>query len=331
MLAVTDGRLTVFRCARALLFVGISACSNIPPCVRIGERVSVQGSLGGERMGVRTSPRSYLANGPSQGILCALCRRSSTLTKAHVPPRCAGNRDQVTRTRSFIRDRTLQYDSPLEGGLWLKTICSQCNLLASRYDDAYRDFADVVLPHRPQHRLILPTIHGVPPIRVAPGRVARSVMHGMIAIAPMLATLYPDFLDDLQADCENIQLPDGLELRVAVTDDRYCRIASAYHMHRVISQRQDHDVLAEIYFRPLAWVLTGSRSARPHLGPRLVDSQRWGDATDWIRYSTSRWRGDLRLLLNSLPVTRHPARTRRDEWVELSGVGSYLLEGLQPA
>lgn len=282
-------------------------------------------------MGVRSSERSYLAKRPPKGVLCALCRRSSVLTRAHVPPRCAGNRDQVTRVRSFIRDGVLEYDSPLDGGLWLRTICSECNVLASRYDDAYRDFADALLPHLPRHRLILPTVHGVPPISIAPGRVARSVVHGMVAIAPMLQTLYPDLLDDLRADRENIQLPEGLELRVAVTDDRYCRLASAWHMHRVVSRRQDHEVLAEIYFRPLAWVLTGSRGPSPQLGRRLVDSEGWGDATDWIRYSTSRWRGDLRLLLKSLPPTTHPARMGRDEWVELSGTGSYLLEGLQPA
>lgn len=282
-------------------------------------------------MGVHTSPRNYLGNRPSAGILCALCRRSSTLTKAHVPPQCAGNKGQVTRSRSFIQDRALRYDSPLEGGLWLKTTCGECNVLASRYDGAYGDFANALRPHVPKHQLTLPQVNGVPPIRVAPGLVARSVMHGMVAIAPMLANLYPAFVGDLQADREDVQLPDGLELRVAVTRDRYCRIASAYHMHRVIPRLQDHDVLAEIHFRPLAWVLTGTRAANQTLGPRLVDTQGWGDATDWIRYSTSRWRGDLRHLLKALPATRHPARMNRDEWVELSGPGSYLLEGLQPA
>lgn len=273
--------------------------------------------------------RNYVGEAPRSGILCALCRSSTTLTKAHVPPRSAGNRSDVRRTRPYVDDSVMKQQSPLEGGMWLRTVCPSCNNLASRYDDSYGNFSQRLSRHLPRHPLSLPTMNGVPPIALAPGRVARSVLHGMVAIAPSFSVVHPEFLDALLADGEGIALPEGLRLRVALTGDRYCRLASAYHMHRVLGERQDYEAFAEIYFRPLAWVLTGGRGT---LGDSVFDSEGWGDATDWVRYSRESWRADLRDLVRRLPTVLHPTRrVDRDEWLGLGGPTSYVLEGFQPS
>jgi hypothetical protein len=248
------------------------------------------------------------------------------LTKAHIPPKCAGNRSPTVRTRPFV-DRTRQWESPRDGGLWLRTICQPCNNLASKYDDSYGAFADSLRPHVDQHPLTLITVNGVPPIAVAPGRVARSVLHGMVALAPSFHLVHGQFLRDLLRDGDDIRLPEGMRLRVARTGDDHTRISSAYHLHRVLTQRQDYEAFAEIYFRPLVWLLTGGPSA---FGPSLPDQEGWGDATDWIMYSRDCWRSDLRDVLKALPTTVHPSRRGRssEEWIEFESEVSYLLEGV---
>lgn len=269
--------------------------------------------------------RHYVGEAPPRGLLCALCRSSTSLTKAHVPPQCAGNKTPTVRMRPFIANRARQWEPPQDGGLWLRTVCERCNNLASRYDNAYGDFAQALSPHALGHRLSLPTIRGVPPIGVAPGRVARSVLHGMVALSPSMHLVDPEFCDSLLKDADDIRIPAGLRLLVALTNDTHVRIASAYHYHRVLGQRQDYEAFAEIYFRPLVWLLTSSGSAS---GSSLPDQEEWGDATEWACYGSGVWRTDLRNVLDRLPHTRHPSRRpSHDEWVELAGPNSYVLEG----
>lgn len=275
--------------------------------------------------------RSYVGGKPQPGILCQLCRRSTDLTKAHIPPQCAGNTgSRVTRMRPLIRGEVMFHDAPKEGGLWLKTICQPCNGLASRYDDAYGDFVDRVsrVGLLNARAVALPgDSYGVPPIHVAPGRVARSLLYGVVALAPSLNLVHGELIDNLVCDAADIRLPPGLQLRVARVVKPACRIASAYSMMQVLGQRQVYDVFAEICFPPLIWALC---SPPPDsLGPSLIDLEGWGDATDWIRYTPEATRCDLRDVLDRLPVTLHPTRRNRHEWVELSSPDhSYLLDGL---
>jgi hypothetical protein len=275
--------------------------------------------------------RNYVGGLPQQGILCHLCRGSTDLTKAHIPPKCAGNvGNRVARMRPYIAENVMRHDSPQEGGLWLRTLCNSCNVLASRYDDAYGEFVNrVSRVSRLRQRGFAQPGFGwdVPAVHVAPGRVARSVLYGMVALAPSMHLMHAEFLAGLRNDEAEIRLPPGLQLRVARVAERTCRIASAYSMLRVLGQRQVYDVFAEVYFPPLIWVLC---SKPPEiLGHSIIDLERWGDATDWIRYSSNATRGDLRDVLNRLPYTVHPIRRNRDEWIELSSPEqTYLLEGL---
>lgn len=96
-------------------------------------------------------------------------------------------------------------------------------------------------------------------------------------------------------------------------------------MHKVGDDPQSYDIFAEIFFPPFAWVRC---SARRNAVTSLIDHEGWGDATDWVLYSRSVVRSDLRNVLKRLPVTVHPTLRKRDEWIEPSSPQSNLLEGL---
>lgn len=226
--------------------------------------------------------------------------------------------------RQLIDDRVLQHERPQEGGLWLRTLCERCNGIASKCDGAYGEFAAALSPYLLPHELALPMRNGVPPIPIAPGRVARSVLHGMIALTPGLRLMHSEMCDSLLDDADEIRLPEGLQLRLALTSDSHARIASAYHYYRVLGQRIDYTAFAEVYFRPLFWILT-SRESAPELS--LPNLESWGNATDWICYSRDALRLGLRDVLDRLEITRHPSRrASRDQWLEIGGSG-YVLEG----
>jgi len=230
--------------------------------------------------------------------------------------------------RPYIEDKVMRQESPKEGGLWLRTLCQPCNALASKYDAAYGDLAQRIarVERMQAARFALPTsTNGVPAVPVAPGRAARSVLHGMVALTPSMSLIHEDFLHELLRD-EEIRLPNGLQLRVARITHPECRISSAYWMQQVLGVRQHYDVLAEICFYPLVWVLCSPPS--DSLGPSLIDREGWGDASDWIRYDTTVIRSDLRDVLDRLPVTVHPTLRDRNDWMELlADEHSYVLEG----
>ncbi|MBB6571725.1 hypothetical protein HPO96_29385 [Kribbella sandramycini] len=227
----------------------------------------------------------------------------------------------------MIENQIMKHSRSLEGGLWFRTVCAACNGLAGRYDNDYGSFAEEIHKRQMPGGLVLPKRNGVPSVKVVPGRVARSVLHAMVALAPSFRRIHPTFVAALQEDLPELRLPEGLELRIASTTDDFCRISSGFAMHRVLTKRVDHFPLAEVFFRPLAWALTG-----PAIGDtqRLLDVEGWGDATDWITCSPQASAVDLRDVIESIPIVRHPMRGRRDEWVELLGPESYLLEGFVP-
>ena len=117
-----------------------------------------------------------------------------------------------------------------------------------------------------------------------------------------------------------------MRLRVALTSDSHARIASAYHLHRVLEAREEYEAFAEIYFRPLVWLLTGESST---FGLPVPDLEEWGDATDWISCTQDAQRAGLRDVLKRLPHVLHPSRRPEgaDEWIEMSGPTSCVLEG----
>lgn len=162
----------------------------------------------------------------------------------------------MVRARPCIADKERHHETPREGGLWLRTVCVDCNGLASKYDAAYGELADRIRPHLGSHKLTLPSKGGVPPVSVAPGWVARSVLHAIVALAPSFRHVGVQFMKDLHADRRDLRLPPARRLMVALTSDHHVRIASFCHLDRTLGVGRCYGGFAEIYFRPFCWLLT---------------------------------------------------------------------------
>lgn len=131
---------------------------------------------------------------------CGLCGETRKMSKAHVPPRAAGNGSYVTSAIVIISRGVLRPGRHAAGGLWLRGLCAECNSLAgARYDDAYAEFSNRLRSYMQvslRSYFALPS--GAPAVSVAPGLVARSVMFGMFAISPNLRIMFPDLAEQLK-------------------------------------------------------------------------------------------------------------------------------------
>ncbi|SCE34808.1 hypothetical protein GA0115237_1119122 [Streptomyces sp. ScaeMP-6W] len=264
---------------------------------------------------------------------CGLCGDIRQLSKAHVPPQAAGNRNQVTSAVSQIVNGQRTSGRPYAGGMWLRGLCGECNSLAGgRYDAAYGDFARRLRSYtKVARRATLPEPFSAPAVSVAPGLVSRSVMFGMFAISPHLRTLSPGLAEDLRSGRTHITMPDGFSLRFALYPLRAARLTGPVYSQRILSRRQHYHTLAEVFFSPLAWVLTpGRKSTSLETTENVLDVQGWGCADEWLHYGDDVTSIDLRNLCRKLPVVNHPTG-RRDEWFEMfSDEVTPFLEGYIP-
>lgn len=265
---------------------------------------------------------------------CGLCGDYRKMTKAHVPPQKAGNRDEVVSAPLRVHDNKRSYGRALKGGMGFRGLCGECNSLAgARYDGAYADFAHRLLTYvRVRRHLHLPAPDPAPPVRLAPGRVARSVLMGMFAATPHLRQMFPGLANDLRDERPHITMPDGAVLRMALYSSPRTRLASMYSGLRVIGQRQYYLMFSEVYFRPLAWVLTPNDSrGKEELGSSPLDM--WAVADEWLQYGDDATSIDLRdLCRRGVPtVHRHPLYQGADEWVEAFDSSTMaVLEGQIP-
>ncbi len=217
------------------------------------------------------------------------------------------------------------------GGMWLRALCSDCNSLAGGlYDPAYADFAHEVFTRiKPGQRLALP------PVRVAPGRVARSILIGMFATSPHLRAMFPELADGLSSPRSALRMPDGASLRLALHLTSYTRLSGMYNAVNWDIPNGYYDTFSEVYFRPFAWTLTPNDRVGARVGPSVPEQQGWAVVDGWLRYGDDVTAMDLRRLCPSLlPVTRHPLRTGegRENWIEyVSDRTTTLLEGLIPS
>ncbi|MGW7400860.1 hypothetical protein ACWGH7_30820 [Streptomyces cyaneofuscatus] len=253
------------------------------------------------------------------------------MTKAHVPPQAAGNRERVVSANVRLRDRVLGHGRFAQGGMWFHGLCSDCNSMAGvHYDAAYADFSNAMLARVNLHQ----RLH-LPPVRLAPARVARSILIGMFATSPHLRVMFRGLAEDLLNRRERIRMPDGANLRLAVCLDRRTRLAGMYNAVRAISYTEHYDVFSEVYFRPLAWTLTPSdRGPAQHAGQSVVERQGWAVVDHWLQYGEDRTSADLRSLCRApLPSVLHPLNGHdRDEWMEfMSDRVTAILEGRIPA
>jgi hypothetical protein len=247
-----------------------------------------------------------------------LCGDVRPLSKSHVPPQAAGNTDKVRRSADIIdADKVRRPGRSSIGGMWVRGLCKPCNELAgARYDLAYADFhSRLAATGAPLVRRLLLDDKDVPPVLFAPGLVARAVMFGMFALDTRLRIIVPPLAEQLLQKEPHITMPSQVRLKVARATGKGALLTSGIWRARVMNPRAGihHFTFADIVFPPLAWALVPT-----HDGPLITDT--WGDATEWLSYSTDCTRVDLRLVLRELPTATHPRlRSGDDGWVELLG------------
>jgi hypothetical protein len=255
------------------------------------------------------------------------------MSKAHVPPQAAGNGHEVTSAIVLITNGVRKNGRQTAGGLWLRGLCERCNSLAgARYDDAYGDFVRRIRTYtRVSRRFRLLEPSAPPAVSVAPGRVARSVLFGMFAISPHLRVLFPRLAEDLAQQRTHISMPDSLALRFALYPSSAARLSGPIYSNRVLSRREHYNTFAEIFFQPLAWVLTPQdRAPLPGGTESILDRHGWAEANDWLRYGDDVTSVDLRNLCRCVPLVNHPL-SDPSEWIEMfSDEITPMLEGVVP-
>lgn len=256
---------------------------------------------------------------------CGLCGRAGSLSRTHVPPQAAGNTGAVKRA-FLVRDGGVTGPGRREvGGMYVYGLCARCNSRAgSDYDGAYARFArEVGLFLRPEIRAILVDRDAMPAVTLAPGLVARSVLCAMHALNPRLREKHPDLARSLLCGDSEVILPSDLRLWLALTEERTARIAGPVHSIRPFDMRESYAVIAEIFFRPLAWVLASERPIPP--APQLMQTQGWAEVSDWLGMGSERSSVDLRNLCRRLPRVTHPTHgDSGEDWLQL------LAESITP-
>ncbi|TDL45233.1 hypothetical protein [Microbacterium oleivorans] len=221
---------------------------------------------------------------------CGVCGQHRKLTKTHVPPQVAGNRGQVQR--ADVMSSASSGFNPERwriGGMWVLGLCGECNSLAgARYDRAYADFADQLWSWlQTRTHLLLP---GTPALTLAPGRVSRSILSGMLGISPNLREFHPTLAAQVAAGGP-VRLPGGLRLWFAAYPGNRTQLTGPMLTGLVDGSGRAINTLAAVTFRPLTWALATSDS------DAVMADQGWTDATDWLRYEDERERHDLRWLV----------------------------------
>ena len=143
--------------------------------------------------------------------------------------------------------------------MWMRGMCASCHSFAGgRYDQAYADFA-----HQLQGwmetaaRVLVPSPQG---ITVAPGRVAQSVLSGMLGISPHIRAFNTTLADQVEAGGP-VHLPGGTALRVAVYIGRDAQLTGPMLTGFTDGSGDRIDTLVGVTFRRLSWA-SSHRSRR---------------------------------------------------------------------
>ena len=179
--------------------------------------------------------------------------------------------------------------------MWVRGLCGECNSFAGgQYDRAYGDFTTRLWAWmQVGTRLALPSAQ---PIPLAPGRVTRAILSGMLGISPHIRVLHPTLADQIYRGGP-VALPGGRSLRVAIYPGNQAMLAGPMLTGSLDGSSDAINTLATVTFRPLSWALITSDT------DDTLASRGWVDATDWLRYEDDRETHDLRWLApNGLPV-----------------------------
>lgn len=222
----------------------------------------------------------------SAGRACGICGTVRKLSRTHVPAQAAGNTRDVLRSDSGYGPGRWN-----EGGMWVRGLCVDCNGFAGqRYDRAYGDFAKSVevwadvgtRAYRP----------AVPAVQLAPGRVTRSILSGMLGIRPHVREFHPALAARMQAGGA-VRLPGGLSLWIGGYLGTYAQLTGPMITGLTDGTGRAVNTLAAVTFRPLSRALATCQSED------LLRELGWIDATEWLRYADDRESVDLRWLIRA--------------------------------
>ena len=263
------------------------------------------------------------STGASASGVCGVCGVFGVRSKTHVPPQAVGNRADLAMRRAWLTvEGQMEFGRPLSGGIWLFGLCPTCNQAAGKFDAAYRDFAQLVLPGVPTR------IHAPSGYRwrtsageIRPGAIARSVLSGMFALNPMLRQRCPAVAEMLgDSTSASVSLGDEFQLRLAAFSGFRARVTGSYggwYLRVRGNQRSDGvNTAASVAFRPLAWHLAFSRTPNdpPDVFGPLLDVEEWPDVSDWAATDPDEAVALSDALPTGLPLVDLPDQHPRDGW-----------------
>lgn len=255
----------------------------------------------------RPRPLGLLRTGATPSA-CGLCGNVTLLTRAHVPPRSAGNEGLVARVRiATMPGHEARRTKARHGGVYVFGLCTDCNNRASRYDDAYKELAWALQPLWPrQPELAVPPRVALPAVGVRPGAIARSILIGMCGINPNIRRTHPELVRDLLQGSATA-LPTDLRLRLALNRSDRARICGAigglilagpYATPKINNRAPGVVYDAAVYFPPLAWALTRAIES-------ILDRQGYADVSAWLAIDPEETR-HLPDLVADLPYVAYP-------------------------
>lgn len=156
---------------------------------------------------------------------CGICGDRKQMTRAHVPPQCAGNEGLVKRYRLMVGGNEVDRGRQSEGGIHLYGLCKQCNTAAGRFDEAYGNFAEAARQLWVKLRQIeVPPAIAMPQVAFDPGGVVRSILLGVCATGPFIRRHWPDLPPQLVSGTA-LELPPELRLYLALARGMTARVA----------------------------------------------------------------------------------------------------------
>jgi hypothetical protein len=151
---------------------------------------------------------------------CRLCGNTDTdrLSKTHVPPRGAGNRNAATRVVETVDEHQavwIEHDTPRDGGAYGYWFCRDCNGTTGRWDEAYiswvRQLAGRLAPNRRARTVAFDLVGW-------PGAIARAMWAWMFALDPNLPRDHPLLVNAILSG-DPVSPPANLKLLLAATTD----------------------------------------------------------------------------------------------------------------
>lgn len=243
------------------------------------------------------------------------------MTKAHVPPQCAGNSMLVPEYKLMSDGDVVSIGRQRLGGIHFLGHCRPCNSrIGERYDKSYGEFADILRPSWVKDwRIACPPKIEVPDGAFNPGKVIRSILLGMCALTPFMQQYHSDFVKKLMSG-ESVALPGDLKLYLALARGMSARVNGTVAGFYIGGPKQKRGVdglprginaVASVYFPPLAWELV-------HDGTSIVGEDGWVDVSEWSERAPCETH-QVSEFFTELPVVAHPQHTPGDHeyWIEL--------------